>query len=206
MKPYYEHAGITIYHGDAREILPKIEACDTIWTDPPYPKEFLLCYQTVAENAARLLPDGGSCFAYCGHIFLPEIMAMMGAHLKYWWMLCCEHHGANTIIWSRGVGAHWKPILWYRKTPCDQLGTVINDRVWSKRDKVDHEWGQGREGMLQLEVTTPERGLILDPFMGTGTTLTMAKTMHRNAIGIEIEERYCEIAAKRLSQEVFQFT
>ena len=205
MTPYYEHGGITIYHGDCREILPQLQSVDMIWTDPPYLEEFIPLYGDLAREAYRLLPESGDCFAYCGHIWLPQAMGMMASTLSYWWMLCCEHRGANTIIWSRGVGAHWKPILWYKKPPTKFPTTVINDRVWSRRDKMHHEWGQGRDGMLIIDVNCPENGTVLDPFMGAGTTLDMAKRLHRRAIGIEIEEKYCEIAAKRLSQEVIKF-
>ena len=73
--------------------------------------------------------------------------------------------------------------------------------------KVDHPTQKPERIIRQLVTASTRPGdVVLDPFAGSGTTLVVAKATGRRAIGIEIEERYCEIAAKRMGQEVFQFT
>jgi DNA modification methylase len=103
-----------------------------------------------------------------------------------------------------GGFSHWEPLLVYGKNPMpfDAKEFIANTG----------EGGNGHPCAKPLPVfkwivsaASPTDGLIVDPFMGSGTTLRAAKDLGRRAIGIEIEERYCEIAAKRLSQEVLDF-
>ena len=95
---------------------------------------------------------------------------------------------------------NWEPILLYG------FDSLTNDVVSARnyRDIEDHPTTKPIQLMMRLLLRLPE-GAILDPFMGSGTTLRAAKDLGHRAIGIEIEERYCEIAAKRLSQEVLLF-
>ena len=94
----------------------------------------------------------------------------------------------------------------------DSCGSIDNKScltdVWyaqqTNRKKVDHPAPMNEQAALNCISTTS--GTILDPFMGSGTTLRAAKDLNRKAIGIEIEEKYCEIAARRLQQEVLNLT
>jgi DNA modification methylase len=100
----------------------------------------------------------------------------------------------------------WQPILYYGKDPYP--GKLKPDaKISYDSDRLtDHPCPKPLDSWGWLVQRTTLKGeLILDPFAGSGTTLLAAKNTHRHAIGIEIEEKYCEIAAKRLSQEVFEF-
>ncbi len=105
----------------------------------------------------------------------------------------------------------WQPILVYGKDP------FLEKSLGSRPDIIEHSETALNLGhpcpkpenfwrKLMARCSVDQTDSILDPFMGSGTTLRAAKDLGRKAIGIEIEERYCEIAAKRMAQEVFSFT
>lgn len=200
---FYEEPGITLYCGDCREVLPLLDGpVAMIWTDPPYLGEFIWAYPFVAEHGARVLDPGGHCFAYAGHQFIYETLPKMVQHLEFWWLVACLHAGGNAVVWSKGIGAHWKPIIWCRKPPALPISPPITDTTRTGREKEDHPWQQGADGSVYIDRLIPPGSIVLDPFAGSGTTLRMAKDLGRSAIGIEIEPKYCEIAVKRLRQEV----
>ena len=217
-EPYYEHAGVTIYYGDCRELLPSL-AANIVITDPPYNagKSYGL-----GTNDRREWPEWAVWFDNCLDQMLdssPDVLAFLSitAYTKY------LRHGRREPFWaavwhkplSLSVCAspfmpHWEPIAFWG-TSRKQRGT--EKAGWgSDVFQANVETGQSRHGhptpkplalMRDLIVrTTNEGDTVLDPFMGSGTTLVAAKHLGRRAIGVEIEERYCEIAAKRLEQEV----
>ena len=122
--------------------------------------------------------------------------------LRYWWIGGMDQHPSlNPLIGKRVVVA-WKPALWFVKSSRGTVGWPIDLRPGGGRNKDFHEWEQPTSWFVHwIDQLGPHT--VLDPFMGSGTTLRAAKQLNRKGIGIEIEERYCEIAAKRLAQGVF---
>ena len=208
MTPYYSDDLVTIYHGSAAETMAALPeaSVDLLFTDPPYPSEFDYVWDDLAEGGARVLRDGGSLLTYLGHYQMPRVMdALRNSGLRYHWLCIQRNAGGMPRMFGRRTMVAFKPVLWYTKGPLAR-GPLMSDELsyvpkGIRERKALHEWGQPLSYLPIVRLTEPG-ALVLDPFMGSGTVLMAAKDAGRRAIGIEIEERYCEIAAKRCSQEV----
>ena len=203
MKPYYEKDGIVIYHGDCREILPTLEPVDLVLTDPPYGIGAIwqggkghgwgnADVQKEARNTWDVAP--------------PDDLT-----IQLW-----LSKGRDSVIWGGNyfdlpVSRGW--LVWNK--PERNFTLAEAELAWTSKDTVIRVFDANRSDVGRIHPTQkpislmrwclekfPDAQTILDPFMGSGTTLRAAKDLGRKAVGIEIEEKYCEIAAKRLAQEV----
>ena len=247
MEAYYDHAGITIYHGDCREVLPGLGRDVTCFVmSPPYNQRIEtfkpsgmqknwnwtnkisagysdsmdeLAYQAVQVEvlqacASRITEDGSLFYNHKwrwrdGLAIYPLAWidnATISLRLRQ--ELVWSRDGSPTLN-ARMFAPSDERIYWLvagrHKWNQSQVGKMT---VWSipshKRDKHPCSFPVEIPRRCIL-ATTDEGDVVCDPFMGSGTTLRAAKDLGRKAIGIEIEEKYCEIAAKRLQQEVFDF-
>ena len=173
---------------------------DLVLTDPPYPKEFLGCWDILSKTSSRLLHPSGFCLTYSGKYHLSEVFARMTKHLEYYWQLILFHTGRCASIHPRRINTGYKPILIFANPPVIRQNQWIKDVIWgSGREKQHHEWEQSGEELWPLiHNFSKPNSLILDPFCGSGTTCVAAKMLGRRYIGIDISEKYCQIARQRL--------
>lgn len=211
MKPYYEHAGITIYHGDAREICPRL-AFTAIVTDPIWPNNSVPEFQGIDAKAllAEVLARCGQASRLAIHLGTDSDPRFLSAVPEAWsFFRVCTLDIARVGYKGRLLMTGDNAYL-FGQPPASRPGAhVIPGRFIdadSAGKQAEHPCPRklNHVGWLVRWWTQPD-DIVLDPFCGSGTTLIAAKNLGRRAIGIEIEERYCEIAAKRLSQEVLQF-
>jgi DNA modification methylase len=226
MKPYYSHAGIAIYHGDCREVLPELDPVDLILTDPPYGVD----YDGGTVKREKLAGDKNPLL-YAPVLKLLQAKCKFDAALYIFYadgdaavlaaVLAAGFEVRNTLIWNKqmaqfgALSAQYKqkhePFLYchHKKNSPRWFGPTNEVTVWDFDREVSNDFHPTQKpvGLCKriMRNSSFGRDLILDPFMGSGTTLRAAKDLGRRAIGIEIEEKYCEIAAKRLSQEVLGF-
>lgn len=226
MKPYYDQGGISIYCGDFRDVLPGLPKADHVITDPPYSDRTHSGQDASGGNDGtnRAKAIGYACLTPDEATFIARKMCDV---VRGWIVmlsdsdLCAVYRDAFERCGRTG----FQPI------PCVIRGMTVRlcgdgPSSWAiyanvSRPKALYKWGTlpgayvGNREKLKRIGGKPEwlmnalvrdysrpGDTILDPFMGSGTTLLAAKNLGRSAIGIEIDEECCEIAARRLSQGV----
>lgn len=244
MRPYYDDAGVTIYHGDCLDVLPTLGPVDHVITDPPYeveahtkgrrvkrnegnapldkwawmdrngtPRYEVLDFPAISEEDRRVCGAEFArvarrwvlvfCQAEAAHIWERELVA--GGATRRRWCVWTKPDGQPQFSGDRpGVGYETIVACHAKGASRWNGGGAVGVFTHVKSDgrgRAPHPTTKPEPLMRELVALFTDPGeTILDPFMGSGTTLVAAKRLGRKAIGIEREEKYCEIAAKRLAQ------
>lgn len=216
LKPYYQDDFCTIYNDNCLNILPELDKVDLVLTDPPYG-----IGESNEKNGTRGKLASPKDY---GHYSWDK--NRQPEHVKF-----AVSIGKNAIVFGGNYYTDILPpssswIVWDK----DNTGDFADcELAWTNHAKAVRKFKWRWNGMLQeqmgkfkeyrahptqkplqlfkwcIENYQPSE-TILDPFMGSGTTLRAAKDLNRKSIGIEISEKYCEIAVKRLQQEVLEFS
>jgi len=209
VNPYYEQDGITIYNADCRDVLPLLGRVEVVLVDPVWPNAHpdLVGADDPWGLWADVQPllDARSLLVWLGIQSDPRFLGCVDQErwpFLRWSYLSNADPGYSGRCLTTGdvlyAFGDWPPSKVGRRVIPGEARFTSNKRLHNGHPAarklqharwVTHWW-------------TDEGDTILDPFMGSGTTLRAAKDLGRKAIGIEIEERYCEIAAKRMSQGV----
>lgn len=213
-EPYYDRDGITIYCGDCHDVLPLIDLASTslMLTDPPYG----ISLEEHGRNGYdwNVAGDGSqdSGIAAIAKARACGIPMLVFASPKKPWPGIWRQH----LVWDKGpaVGGGGDPSTCW-KTTWELIQAWNTGKLNGKRDSAVLTYWVGQRDFhfhpcqkpisllsYLISKTTSAGDLVLDPFMGSGGTLRAAKDLGRRAIGIEVEERYCEIAVRRLQQSV----
>lgn len=212
MQPYYESDGITIYHGGCRLIIPWLDAVDLILTDPPYGISHQTNYASRGRGVLGPTRDFAPVYGD-DEAFDPRNLLSLAP---------CILWGANYYADLLPASGSW--LVWDKR---EREGVGVNDQAdgevaWSNATKgvriFRHMWNgmwrASEKGQSFHPTQKPvalmqwclgkakASGTVLDPYMGAGPVAIACKNLGLSYIGIEIEERYCETAVRRLQQSV----
>lgn len=222
-RTYYADDFVTLYHGDCLEIAADLPQADALILDPPFfmPAQHYAARSEWARSWGdtailtrwwagaldTLLPKlrgTGSCFVFCDDESYPVFYP--GLYVRF--------PGVSALVWNKGrigMGAPWRHahefILHARRTDAKWRGskgeTDVLDFTPTPSASRFHPVDKPDALISKLiAVTTDPGDLVVDPFAGGGSTLTAARALGRRAIGIEHDEAYCEVIARRLSQNI----
>lgn len=222
MKPYYEEAGITIYCGDAREIFPQVSA-ESIITDPVWPNsafpDVVDPQGLLADVLSLACPEMKRVVIHLGCNSDPRFLAAVPARFRFfrscWLEMACPNYIGRLLYTADVAYAFGEP------PPSRPGAHVIPGRIVATKNDKGFARGYGRNkvatelAVASLPHPTPRKpqhvrwlvkyfggASVCDPFMGSGTTAAACHELQVPYIGIEREERFCEIAVSRLAQTV----
>jgi DNA modification methylase len=236
MKAYYQDKWVTIYHGDCREVLPQLDVkVDLAVTSPPYNVGIDYgdgVNDKLDDSSFRVWMRDWLAWLFPVMGESSRFYLFTGDKMMWWVKPVCEDAGwtyAQKLEWckpnlvggSAKISGDWnfltESILLFRKGKRVPMLSVSAAHSWNWFIALSTQTNFGGDNhryhpaqfpisvVSQLIARTPG-DLVLDPFLGSGTTCWCAKKLNRYSIGIEIEEKYCEIAARRCSQEVMEFS
>lgn len=209
--PYYQDESVTLYHGDCREVTEWL-AADVLVTDPPYGMAYISNRSLDGPSSAIAGDTGPALRDAALSMWGPDRPAIVFGtwrvskpqgirHTGYWDKGDDPGTGDLTMPWGNSaeefyiIGRGW----------IGKRGTnVLRCRGYNPSARPNHPTPKPLALMEQLITKCPP-GVIADPFAGSGSTLMAARAQGHPAVGVEVEERYCEIVAKRLSQGVLDF-
>ena len=219
MKPYYQDDFITLYHGDCLQHLDMLDQADVMVTDPPYGIDWTASKggykgkgsRTFFKSAIKNDQDTGA---------RDSVLASWGkspAIVFGSWRKDMPAGTQHRLIWHKkgqAPGPTNAPFMsndeeiyilgkgFIPSSPPLRSVITTTEARSVEVARIGHPTPKPVPLMETLIERCPREWVIVDPFAGSGSTLRAAKNLGRKAIGFEIEEKYCEITAKRLAQEV----
>lgn len=219
MSPYYQDDAVTLYHGDCLELSDLWTGADVLVTDPPYGYNVKLTGSRRGNRRGGHSPWAGSAIAGDQDLSARDaVMAAWGAGpaivFGSWKMPKPE--GTHTVlVWDKGDGVgmgdlsipwrpNWEEVYVLGRGFRGHRGTSVltGHTVVSWASKGREHPNMKPQSLMESLIAKCPPGVVADPFAGSGTTLVAAKALGRRAIGVELDERYCETTAKRLAQGV----
>ena len=202
---------IRIVHGDFREALPDLVPDNTaslVLTDPPYLRKDGSHYdlwESLSEASNRILQPGKLLVCYSGKFCLDKAMEALGTHLRYCWATVVVYPSFPDTMHALRIKTYFKLALMYSKGDYEPLMTQFWFKDLIQGDgyphlKDYHPWQQGlKESETLIESLTEEGGLVVDPFVGSGTVALAAKRLNRRFIGCDVDQDAVNTALARLS-------
>jgi DNA modification methylase len=213
-EPYYQDEQVTLYHGDCREVV-EWQSAEVLLTDPPYGIKWSVSSYNGGRAHKGIANDGtlearDAVLASWGTTKPAIVFGSPVADMP--------KGTRQTLVWHKppdagvfgsvgGWRRDWESIyllgVW-PKVPASRSGVLASGGGIGNYLNGNHPHAKP-VALLELLILHTPAGSVCDPFAGSGSTLVAAKAQGRKAVGVEIEERYCEMTALRLSQDVFNF-